>query len=107
MMRKPARKWRHLPWTANAEKFIRTHFGRRTVAQIATALGRPVGSVRVRARKLGLRGFYQWTAKEDKLLVSLYPRHTAIWIAKQLNRKPPAIYWRVKVLGLRKNRRRD
>lgn len=58
-------------WTRDEEKVVRELAGRKTAAEIALILDRPVNGVHHRIKKLGLRGHihgeHHWNAKVTQL----------------------------------------
>ena len=87
-------------WSGREEELLRTLFPSTPNEEIAEVLGRSLGAVCNKSRKLGLRIMAIWTESEDRLLKELYQTLSYEQLAKQLGRSRSSVQIRVITLGL-------
>jgi transposase-like protein len=97
---------RNLLWTeAEDARLLEMRGAKLPAPQIAAALGRPVGAVYVRARKLSSRVMDRavWTPKEDAHLVAMVREGRLVdaEIAEAMDRSYASVRWRIKALDLK------
>jgi hypothetical protein len=89
-----------VPWSGNEEELLGILFPSTPNEEIAEILGRSLGAVCNKSRKLGLRKMELWTASEDELLKALYRTLSYEQLAKQLGRSRSSVQIRVITLDL-------
>ena len=92
-------------WTRYEESRLRELWPGMTVGQIAVALGRAEGSIKFKARKLGLRKLTArrvWTDAEVAILRRRYPHERTDRIAADLGMEVPQVHRKANELGIRK-----
>jgi len=87
-------------WSGEEEELLRTLFPATPNEEIAEVLGRSLGAVCGKSRKLGLRKMEIWMETEDELLKGLYRTLSYEQLAKQLGRSRSSVQIRVITLGL-------
>jgi len=89
-----------MPWSGNEEELLAELFPGTPNEEIAEKIGRTLGAIANKARKMGLRKMEFWSQEEDDLLKKLYRDLTYEQLAKRLERSKGAVQIRVIVLGL-------
>ena len=83
------------------DEYIKAHYGKEPVEDVARRLDVSVTGVRHRARKLGVaKPAKRWTAEEDEFLQSCHDRKL-MDVARELGRTPSEVSERVRKLGFR------
>lgn len=93
-------------YSESEDQFIRAHFRKMRLADMAASLGRSPPSVRNRAKRLGAnRPLVRWSSREDAIIRQSIGVRQLRDVAAELGRNPGAVVARTKTLGLGKWRR--
>lgn len=88
------------PWSVQEIDYLRTNYRKRSLNDIALALGRPFWGVRAKVTILGLgKALLWWTAEQDQFLRDNRAKGWR-WCAVQLRKPLNGIYARAKRLGI-------
>jgi len=90
-----------IPWSDREETLLAEMFPVNPNEEIAEKMGRSLGSIDNKARKMGLRKMKFWSEDEDKLLKKLYTKLSYEQLAYRLGRTKGAVQIRVIVLNLK------
>ena len=99
----------HHGWTERELELLKSNFHKATFKELSVSIGKPVSTIYVKSRLLGLRkdsgtgcgDRMSWSQAEDNLLRDHYSTCSIDDIAKRLNRSNEAIYSRGNKLALR------
>ncbi len=95
------------PWSKAELEQLRRLYPTTPQKELARILGRPLGSVRTRARRWRLRrkrdGYRQWTPSQVALVRKLYADIPTAELAERVGRSLRSVYNAAKELGLRKS----
>ena len=100
----------HHGWTERELELLKSNFHKATFKELSVSIGKPVSTIYVKSRLLGLRkesgtgcgDRRSWSQAEDNLLREHYSTCSIDDIAKRLNRSNEAIYSRGNKLALKR-----
>lgn len=91
-------------WTTDEDAVLRAHYTTTRGADLATRLGRPCGSVKARAKKLGIqRQRAIWSVADEAVMRAEFPNTRTADLAARLGRETVAVQNFAYKLGLRKS----
>jgi len=98
------------PWTQDEDAYLRKHYGKQRIQDIARALNRSYNQVRYRARLLGLRkprhlksSSTRWSRKDEEFLLEHWEKMSVSELAQHLGRSPRAVRHKIRRLRLRES----
>ena len=100
----------HHGWTERELELLKSNFHKATFKELSVSIGKPVSTIYVKSRLLGLRkdsgtgcgDRMSWSQAEDNLLREHYSTCSIDEIAERLNRSTQAIYGRASKLALKR-----
>jgi len=92
-----------VPWSQEELKLLKKLYQNTKAREIAEQTGRTIGSLREKARKLGLqkKSFRLWSKKDLGILKKLYPTEKVQVVAEKLGRSIYALHGKAAKLGLK------
>jgi hypothetical protein len=88
------------PWSDAEKETLARVYPLEGAEAAARAIGRPVGPVMSRARRLGLSRKRRWTPDDDQTLRAYWGEMSLNRLAKELQRTTLTVHWRARKLGL-------
>ena len=100
----------HHGWTERELELLKSNFHKATFKELSVSIGKPVSTIYVKSRLLGLRkdsgtgcgSKKEWSKEEDQLLRALYSSRTPEELSFELKRSVGAIYTRAQKLNLKR-----
>ncbi|MDI6765402.1 MAG: hypothetical protein QME52_01015 [Bacteroidota bacterium] len=91
-------------WTRDEELYIKKHYKKTSIKEIAAHLHRTAATVAAHAYQIGLRRHWSWTAENDDYLRGVYGVIPVKKISRKLQKTMSAIYKRANGLRITKPR---
>lgn len=92
---------KNYPLSSEEREFIKKNVGKKTIGEIAAAIGRNYYTVWGITKSLGHNPIHVWTRDEDEKMLSMWGRYSAKYIAGKLGVQTSSVYNRMR--RLRKN----